>query len=91
MLLALACFAQGARPPPHIFTILADDCKGILESITLDKPFPHYNLTSSFLFFLFGGKVGWWDTQVHNPVSPTPTIGAMVQEGIVLERAYAFR
>ena len=29
--------------------------------------------------------------QVHNPVAPTPTIGELVAQGIVLERAYAFR
>jgi hypothetical protein len=35
--------------------------------------------------------LGYWDTQVHNPVSPTPTLGALAKEGIVLNRHYVFR
>lgn len=28
--------------------------------------------------------LGWWDTSVHNPISPTPAMTGLVAEGIIL-------
>eukprot|EP01051_Picozoa_sp_SAG22_P026507 SAG22_NODE_8397_length_659_cov_1.194643_1_plen_65_part_01 len=32
--------------------------------------------------------MGWWDSQPHNPASPTPTLGRLAADGILLERQY---
>ena len=32
--------------------------------------------------------MGWYDSQPHNPTSPTPTLGQWAKEGILLERHY---
>ena len=32
--------------------------------------------------------MGWYDSQPHNPTSPTPTLGQWANEGILLERHY---
>jgi arylsulfatase A-like enzyme len=34
--------------------------------------------------------MGWHDSQPHNPRAPTPTLGALAAEGILLERHYAY-
>ena len=34
--------------------------------------------------------MGWHDAQPHNPQSPTPTLGALAAEGILLERFYTY-
>ena len=34
--------------------------------------------------------MGWWDSQPHNPASPTPTLGRLAADGILLERQYAY-
>jgi arylsulfatase A-like enzyme len=34
--------------------------------------------------------LGHYDTQVHNPDAPTPTIGELVKQGINLERFYVY-
>ena len=39
---------------------------------------------------ILADDLGWYDTQVHNPASPTPTIGSLVAQGIALERACKF-
>ena len=32
--------------------------------------------------------LGFWDTAVQNPLAPTPTLGQMKSEGIVLDQMY---
>ena len=34
--------------------------------------------------------MGWYDSQPHNPASPTPTLGKLAADGILLERQYAY-
>jgi arylsulfatase A-like enzyme len=35
--------------------------------------------------------LGWYDTAVHNPNSPTPHLAKLAEEGIVLDHHYVFR
>ena len=35
--------------------------------------------------------LGRFDTQVYNPAAPTPFIGQLVKQGIILDRHYAYR
>jgi len=35
--------------------------------------------------------LGWADTQIRNPYSPTPHIGQLAYEGIVLEQHHVYR
>ena len=34
--------------------------------------------------------MGWYDSQPHNPDSPTPALGTLASEGVLLERMYAY-
>eukprot|EP01052_Picozoa_sp_SAG31_P019266 SAG31_NODE_1398_length_8501_cov_5.407046_6_plen_83_part_00 len=34
--------------------------------------------------------MGFFDAQPHNPRSPTPTLGTLAKEGILLERHYTY-
>ena len=34
--------------------------------------------------------LGFHDTQVHNPESPSPAIGGLAKEGIILQRHYVY-
>jgi arylsulfatase A-like enzyme len=47
--------------------------------------------TPPHIITVLADDLGWFDTQVHNPASPTPAIGSLSRQGIVLERAYVFR
>ena len=41
---------------------------------------------------LFADDLGWYDTSIYNPVSPTPRIEALArEEGLVLDRHYTYR
>ena len=40
--------------------------------------------------FLLIDDLGFHDTQVHNPDSPSPAIGRLAKEGIILQRHYVY-
>jgi arylsulfatase B len=40
---------------------------------------------------LLADDLGYYDTAVHNPRSPTPTLAALAADGLLLERHYVFR
>ena len=40
--------------------------------------------------FLLIDDLGFHDTQVHNPESPSPAIGGLAKEGIILQRHYVY-
>eukprot|EP00039_Didymoeca_costata_P008916 m.118640 g.118640 ORF g.118640 m.118640 type:complete len:528 (+) comp14282_c0_seq1:62-1645(+) len=42
------------------------------------------------VLFLLIDDLGRYDTQVTNPASPTPVIGKLAQEGIILDRHYVY-
>mmetsp|Transcript_33133 Transcript_33133/g.100191 ORF Transcript_33133/g.100191 Transcript_33133/m.100191 type:complete len:713 (-) Transcript_33133:78-2216(-) len=47
--------------------------------------------TKPHFLTVLADDLGYWDTTVHNPDSPTPNIRTLFEEGIVLERHYVFR
>jgi hypothetical protein len=40
---------------------------------------------------ILADDLGWWDTSIHNPDSPTPTISNLTKEGYRLDRHYVWR
>ena len=40
---------------------------------------------------IFGDDLGFYDTQIYNPLSPTPNIARLASEGMLLNRHYVFR
>eukprot|EP01079_Euglenida_sp_SAG-EU17-18_P004759 gene4759-4930_t len=44
------------------------------------------NLTQTIII----DDLGWYDTQVHNPDSPTPNIGQLADAGVRLDHHYVF-
>jgi arylsulfatase A-like enzyme len=40
---------------------------------------------------IMADDLGWYDTSIYNPVSPTPKIAELVGEGMRLDRHYVFR
>ena len=34
--------------------------------------------------------MGWYDSQPHNPLSPTPNLGSLAKEGLTLDRHYTY-
>eukprot|EP00729_Bicosta_minor_P005668 gene5668-35616_t len=47
-------------------------------------PRPHF-------VFVLADDLGWYDTAVHNPNSPTPTLAELAKDGLTLDRHYVFR
>ena len=43
------------------------------------------------LVVVLADDLGWYDTSVHNPGAPTPSLKALADEGLILERHYVFR
>lgn len=43
------------------------------------------------IVFILADDLGFYDTSIYNPVSPTPTLRKLAGEGIVLERHYVYR
>jgi arylsulfatase A-like enzyme len=41
--------------------------------------------------FILADDLGWYDTAVYNPVSPTPGIAQLAKSGIRLDHMYVFR
>jgi arylsulfatase A-like enzyme len=48
------------------------------------SPRPH-------IVFLLADDLGFYDTALYNPASPTPTLRALAQQGILLDRHYVYR
>ena len=43
------------------------------------------------IVMIIGDDLGWYDTALENPRSPSRNIAAMAKEGMILDRHYAFR
>ena len=48
------------------------------------SPRPH-------IVFLLADDLGFYDTALYNPASPTPALRALSQQGILLDRHYVYR
>ena len=40
---------------------------------------------------IFADDLGWYDTQINNALAPTPRIGKLLSEAMILDRHYAFK
>lgn len=50
----------------------------------------HNKLPPRAILSIIIDDMGWHDAQPHNPGSPTPTLGALAAQGILLERHYTY-
>lgn len=59
---------------------------GLLFAVAANGNTPPPNIVT-----ILADDLGWFDTQIHNPDSPTSAIGGLVKDGLVLDRHYVFR
>jgi len=43
------------------------------------------------IIVIMADDLGWWDTSIYNPLSPTPNIANLSRNGLLLEHHYVFR
>lgn len=66
-----------------LFFALAVAAQAIAAGVTA-APRPH-------LIAMLADDLGYYDTAVHNPASPTPQIASLAKDGLLLDRHYVFR
>lgn len=67
-----------------MLALLALQCASAAVAAAANAPQPH-------LLLVLGDDLGFHDTAIYNPTSPTPHLKALADEGIRLDRHYVFR